>query len=63
MLEGRRDGDHRRRSPTWVVSRPLGWRAEAGAVAGQEAAQALGQGVVDYLASRLPAADRIRDVL
>lgn len=63
MPGGRRDGDPCRRSPIWDVSRPLGWRAEAGAVAGQEVAQDLGQGVVDYLTSRLPAADRIRDVL
>ena len=47
----------------WDVSRPPGWRAADEGVEGQEVAQALGQGALDYLASCLPAADRIRDVL
>ena len=58
-----RDGDPCRRMPTWVVFRPVEGRAEAGAVAGLPVAQDLGQGAFDYLASRLPATDRIRDVL
>ena len=49
--------------PTWVVFRPVEWRAEAGAVAGLPVARDLGLGAFGYLASRLPATDRIRDVL